>query len=107
MRDVRQRDRNVHNSLLEVALSILGKMILNHFLDTSSELLPREIEQFLRRRIPFLNYGSDKVFLDDERVIVWKFPSDGPDEVQTKRRNRTGDASLRVGPLHNILNING
>jgi hypothetical protein len=44
MRDVRQRHRNVHNSLLEVALSILGKMILNHFLDASSELLPREIE---------------------------------------------------------------
>jgi hypothetical protein len=35
---------NVHNSLLEVAVSILGKMILNHFLDTSSELLPREVE---------------------------------------------------------------
>jgi hypothetical protein len=35
---------NVHNSLLEVAMSILGKMILNHFLDASSELLPREIE---------------------------------------------------------------
>jgi hypothetical protein len=44
MMDVRQRHRNVHNSLLEVALSILGKMILNHFLDASNELLPREIE---------------------------------------------------------------
>jgi hypothetical protein len=44
MRDVRQRHRNVHNSLLEVALSILGKMILNHFLDAFSELLLRGIE---------------------------------------------------------------
>ena len=35
---------NVHNSLLEVAVSVLGKMILNDFLDASSKLLPREIE---------------------------------------------------------------
>ncbi len=44
MRDVRQRHGNVHNPLFEVALSILGKMVLNHFLDASSELLLREIE---------------------------------------------------------------
>jgi hypothetical protein len=47
------------------------------------------------------------VFLDDERVIVWEFPSNGPDEVQTKRGNRTRYASLRVRPLHNIFDING
>ena len=44
MRDVRQRRSNAHYSLLEVALSVLGKMFLNHFLDASSDLLPREIE---------------------------------------------------------------
>lgn len=47
------------------------------------------------------------MFFYDERVIVWKFPSHGPDEVQTKHRNRTGYASLRVRPPHNILDING
>ena len=47
------------------------------------------------------------MFLDNERVVVWKFPRHGPDEVQNKRKNRTVCASLRVRPLHNILDING
>ncbi len=78
--------RSLHNSLLEVALSILGKVIFNHFLDTSGELLPRDVEEFLRGRMPFLYYSTDEMLLDNEWEIVWEFPSNSPDEIQTKRR---------------------
>jgi hypothetical protein len=85
-RETEGSKRSLHNSLLEVALSILGKVIFNNFLDTSGELLPREIEEFPRGRMPFLYYSTDKMLLDNKWEIVWKFPSNGPDGIQTERR---------------------
>lgn len=40
--------KNTHNALLEATMSILGEMIFDHFLNASVQLVPCDIEEFLR-----------------------------------------------------------
>jgi hypothetical protein len=63
-------DESAHNSLLEMAVSIVGKVIFDHQLDALVQLLPCGVEELLRRGIPSLHNGANIVLLDDEWDIV-------------------------------------
>lgn len=99
--------KNTHNSLLEATMSILGEMIFDHFLNASVQLVLCSLEELLRGGAPSLYGGDYETFLDNEREIVWKFPTHGPREMDSKRQIQHCHASLRVCLFHDLLSING
>ena len=71
-------NESAHNSLLEMAISIVGKVVFYHYLDASVQLLLCTIEELFRRRIPSPHNSADIVLLDDKREIIRKLTSHGP-----------------------------
>ena len=63
-------NESAHNSLLEMAVSIVGKVVFYHCFDAFVQLLLCTVEEVFRRRIPSLHDSANIVLLDDKREII-------------------------------------
>jgi hypothetical protein len=62
--------QGLHDSLLKVAMGILGEVVFYQILDTAVQLFPHQVKVLVRGTIPSLHEGADVLLYDNIGEVV-------------------------------------